>query len=192
MRDDRGRRRSLHRGALAALALSLVLTANAWGCGASPSGAEACAAHATSVCDQMQRCAPFDVTRIYGDASVCAARTSARCMANLGANGDRCPGLQGSPCDPADAACDLGHGVSCNLVTHICEKIQLSDANGACGLDLQTGVRSDCRAGLSCTMGACVPGAGDGQACATTPADSCVLGEHCVNSKCSPAEPLCM
>ena len=280
--------------------------------GTGPTGADACASYAKSICEQSASCTPFTVTATWGDAAGCEKELAAGCLADLGTNGitatptaleacataiagldcktftagstpaacvpigmgsrpnaascgggnqcasgfckppampgcgtcaavpkfaDTCvPGAcgvglycdpagkcakpladgavckvgvdlcqsgacvqgkcgapleQGATCAPADLACDLAQGLACNPISLTCKAIALADAGGACGYDKNTGTVTVCKAGLVCNSSVCAAGALDGQSCTTMPADNCVLGERCINSKCSAAEQVC-
>ena len=169
---------------------------------------QACTDVASSICNKLESCYPFDLALLYGDVATCTARAAIDCPAAIGAAGSVATAANLEACSQAYAAISCGDLVA-QTRPPACEVPGTLAAGSPCGSDLQCagsngyckvstgtcGVCStrsaaggpcvstpDCQSGLACSLGACVtPGAAGATCSATQPCEGDLA---CQNGVC--------
>jgi hypothetical protein len=104
----------------------------------------------------------------------------------------------GATCDPVHDGCNLMMGLSCNTITHTCDKVQFGGGGARCGTTIQ-GRLSPClgegicrSSGVGATEGVCVAATTDGAACDASTGPACLPPAVCAGGTCRlPAADAC-
>jgi hypothetical protein len=91
-------------------------------------------------------------------------------------------GGEGAPCDQGQG-CDLRLGLTCNMVTGLCEEYVAAALGEFCGTDQTTGKSSSCMYDSRCEGSVCVALKGEGDPCET--AGECGLFFDCLDGTCA-------
>jgi hypothetical protein len=148
------------------------------------------------ICSKDNKCTPYVAkSGECDDNHPCEPGLS--CKGAVGPKKGACadPAGPGQPCDTQQVAlpgCDLNVGYFCHLVTHVCQKMDLSQAGESCGV-VNNGY-SACTQSSMCKTnggmsGTCLAPASVGEACDLVNGPYCVPALRCVGNLCTELDP---
>jgi hypothetical protein len=178
--------------------------------GGGTSAQKACDDSAAAYCSQLETCAPFLVTALYGDQLTCVARNTPSCLDALQAKGAGFTGDSLEACVKARTALDCNTFLHGKPAPNACRVTGTITTSSACRWDSQCGsgycryasgascgncvtlgatgapctVSADCDGNLMCgTGGTCQPPSGNGGLCDST--HPCQQGLACLGGSCA-------